>query len=60
MSALLAAAGYPGHDDLLGAVDAWRRDRLVPAQSIANLGDTFIAQLDACFPARAMLAPRGP
>lgn len=45
LGALLAAAGYAG--DLLGAVDAWRRDRVVPMKSVALLGDTFIAHLDA-------------
>jgi hypothetical protein len=32
---------------LLKAVDAWRRERLVPSRSIAALADAFIARLDA-------------
>ena len=34
-------------DELLAAVDAWRRERIVPAKSIAMLADAFIAQFDA-------------
>ena len=46
---LLAAAGYRsnGSDSLLAAVDAWRKDRLVPGKSIPALGDAFIARYDA-------------
>jgi len=48
VGALLAHAGYPADDEggLLAAVDAWRRDRRVPARSIATLADAFIARLD--------------
>ena len=46
---LLAKAGYPSKDavTLLSAVDAWRRERLVPKNSISAIADGFIAQLDA-------------
>ena len=46
---LLAKAGYPSKngEELLGAVDAWRRERLVPKKSIPALADGFIAQFDA-------------
>ncbi|MFY9551486.1 MAG: hypothetical protein WAU32_10075 [Thermoanaerobaculia bacterium] len=46
---LLARAGYPSADGaaLLSAVDAWRRERLVPKKSISALADGFIAQFDA-------------
>ncbi len=46
---LLASAGHPssGADSLLAAVDAWRRERLVPGKSIPALGDAFIARYDA-------------
>jgi hypothetical protein len=46
---LLAKAGYPSKNgqELLGAVDAWRRERLVPKKSISALADGFIAQFDA-------------
>jgi hypothetical protein len=46
---LLAHAGHPsgGGDALLAAVDAWRRERLVPGKSIPALGDAFIAHYDA-------------
>jgi hypothetical protein len=46
---LLAAAGHPSRtpDELLAAVDAWRAARLVPQRSIKQLGDAFIAQLEA-------------
>lgn len=43
---LLRAAGHGG-TDLLRAVDAWRRERLVPRQSLRALGSAFIAELDA-------------
>ena len=46
---LLARAGYPsktGHE-LLAAVDAWRRERMVPWKSIPMLADAFIAQFCA-------------
>jgi hypothetical protein len=46
---LLAKAGYPSknRDDLLGAVDAWRRERIVPGKSIPMLADALIAQFSA-------------
>jgi hypothetical protein len=46
---LLALQGYPSStaEALLQAVDAWRGERLVPRKSIKQLGDAFIAQLDA-------------
>ncbi len=46
---LLRAAGYSsnGGDSLLAAVDAWRKERLVPGKSIPALGDAFIAHYDA-------------
>ena len=46
---LLGRAGYPstGPGALLGAVDAWRRDRYVPMASVRALSGAIIAQLDA-------------
>lgn len=46
---LLARSGHPArtHDEVSTAVDAWRRERMVPAKSIAALADAFIAQFDA-------------
>ncbi len=46
---LLAAAGHPSRApaDLLRAVDAWRKERLVPRKAIRQLADAFIAQLEA-------------
>ncbi len=46
---LLAAAGHRsnGGDSLLAAADAWRAERLVPRNSIATLGESFIAHYDA-------------
>jgi hypothetical protein len=46
---LLARAGYPSKtgDELLAAVDAWRRERMVPPKSIATLANAFIARFDA-------------
>jgi hypothetical protein len=46
---LLKAAGYAsnGSESLLAAVDAWRKERLVPGKSIPALGDAFIARYDA-------------
>ena len=46
---LLAQEGYGSGDDssLLAAVDAWRRDRRVPARSIPALGAAFISHFDA-------------
>jgi hypothetical protein len=49
LGALLAEAGYPANnsDDLLGAVDAWRKARVTPAPSIPALARAFIAELEA-------------
>ncbi|MBN2369857.1 MAG: hypothetical protein JXO72_05170 [Vicinamibacteria bacterium] len=46
---LLARAGYApaAVDERLSAVDAWRRDRLVPPPAIRSLSSAFIAQLEA-------------
>jgi hypothetical protein len=46
---LLAKAGYASKTgaELLAAVDAWRRERMVPNKSIPALADAFIAQFDA-------------
>ena len=46
---LLAHRGHPSAsgEELLAAVDAWRRERLVPGKSIPALADAFIAQFDA-------------
>jgi hypothetical protein len=46
---LLARAGHPSSkpEELLAAVDAWRRERLVPRKAIRQLADAFIAQLEA-------------
>ncbi len=45
---LLGKAGYPSKNgaELLSAVDAWRRERVVPAKSIKALADALIAQFD--------------
>ena len=49
LAELLARAGHPSKTDaeLLAAVDAWRRERMVPAKSIATLANAFIARFDA-------------
>lgn len=46
---LLAGAGHPSKtpEELLAAVDAWRRERLVPKKSIRQLAGAFIAELEA-------------
>jgi hypothetical protein len=46
---LLSRAGYASKTDeeLLSAVDAWRRERLVPAKTIPTLANAFIARFDA-------------
>jgi len=46
---LLAAAGHPSRkpDELVGAVDAWRKERLVPQKAIRSLADAFIALFEA-------------
>src|SRR5437667_6456907 len=43
---LLAKAGYSSKtgEELLSAVDAWRRERVVPGKSIPMLADALIAQ----------------
>jgi hypothetical protein len=45
---LLARAGYAtsGSAGLLGAVDAWRKDRVVPMASVRALGAAVIAHFD--------------
>jgi len=45
---LLGRAGYAtsGSDSLLAAVDAWRRDRLVPMASVRALSAAMIARYD--------------
>ncbi len=49
LAELLARAGHPSRtgEELLAAVDAWRRERMVPAKSIATLANAFIARFDA-------------
>ena len=53
---LLGRAGYAtsGSGGLLGAVDAWRRDRLVPMASVRALGAAVIAHFD-CLSAANLL-----
>ncbi|MGA2902901.1 MAG: hypothetical protein ABSD98_03660 [Candidatus Korobacteraceae bacterium] len=45
---LLGRAGYPatGNGGLLGAVDAWRRERITPLASVRALSDAVIAYFD--------------
>ena len=44
---LLGRAGYPaGNGGLLGAVDAWRRERITPMASVRALGAAVIAYFD--------------
>jgi hypothetical protein len=45
---LLGRAGYSpsGPDALVGSVDAWRQDRLVPMASVRALGEAVIAHFD--------------
>jgi hypothetical protein len=45
---LLSRAGYPssGSEELVAAADAWRRDRMIPASSIAALSAAFIAEFN--------------
>ncbi len=44
---LLAKAGYkPAGEGLLGAVDAWRAERLIPMASVQALGQAAIAHFD--------------
>jgi hypothetical protein len=49
LTELLARAGYPFHDSggLLGAVEAWRAERMIPMASVRALGDAVIARFDA-------------
>lgn len=46
---LLARAGHPssGPGELVAAVDAWRKERLVPRKAIPQLAAAFIAELEA-------------
>ena len=55
---LATLLGVPAGPELLGAVDAWRRARLVPRPTLKLLADGFIAQLDAG--ARRHLVPHLP
>jgi hypothetical protein len=43
---LLGRAGYSSSGDLLGAVDGWRRDRVIPMASVRALGGAVIAHFD--------------
>jgi hypothetical protein len=45
---LLARSGFPGGQgtQLVAAVDAWRRERLVPSKSLPALSSAFIAEFD--------------
>ncbi|HTR03697.1 MAG TPA: hypothetical protein VMN82_10915 [Thermoanaerobaculia bacterium] len=49
LAELLTRSGHPSKtdDELLAAVDAWRRERLVPSKSIATLANAFIARFDS-------------
>ena len=49
VAALLARAGFPSRtrDELLAAVDAWRKSRAVAMASIRTLGAAVIAYCDA-------------
>ena len=49
VAALLAQAGHPssGPEELLAAVDAWRKERLVPRKAIPQLASAFIAEMEA-------------
>ena len=53
---LLGHAGYASadRDSLLAAVDAWRRDRVVPMASVRALGAAVIAQFDQLSAAHAV------
>jgi hypothetical protein len=57
---LLGRAGYESHtgDELLAAVDAWRKARFVPMAVIRGLGAAVIAQYDAL--SAAQLSPHLP
>jgi hypothetical protein len=56
VSELLARAGYgtSGSAGLLGAVDAWRRDRVIPMASVRALGAAVIAHFDRLSAANLM------
>ncbi len=49
LTELLGRAGYPAKtgEELLAAVDAWRRERMVPPKTISTLANAFIARFDA-------------
>lgn len=49
LAELLARAGHPSstNDELLAAVDAWRKDRLVPMAALRSLSAAVIARYDA-------------
>jgi hypothetical protein len=53
---LLNRAGYPTTNDggLLGAVDAWRRERVTPMGSVCALSDAVIAYFDKLSAANLM------
>ena len=48
VAGLLARAGHPSGtpEELLAAVDAWRRERLIPMASVRALGNAVIAAYD--------------
>ena len=48
LAELLARAGHASsnRDELLAAVDAWRKDRRIPMASVRALGDAVIAHFD--------------
>ncbi len=60
LAELLARAGHAGKtdDEMLAAVDAWRRERVVPAKSIPTLANAFVALFDSA--AAKNLAPHLP
>jgi hypothetical protein len=68
LAELLTSAGYPADNDgeILAAVDAWRRDRMVAAATIPALARAFIAELEAgtaahvmpCLPEKLQGVPR--
>ena len=68
LAELLGRAGYStsSSTSLLGAVDAWRRDRLVPMASVRALGAAVIAHFDRlsaanllpCLPKDLVSVPR--
>ncbi|MBI4903919.1 MAG: hypothetical protein HY820_09810 [Acidobacteria bacterium] len=49
VSELLARAGYPSasNDELLAAVDGWRKERMAPMAALRSLGAAVIARYDA-------------